>query len=153
MPRLATAAVGLLCLASACGGAGAGSAPAASGSRAGSTTSSTSSAVAGRPRITKSQFDTRSATYFPTKSASERLEIAQNVCTSIRSHGNNFLSWLTDVHKDPSLFPYRLAPPAIGAFAGLAVSYSCPDPLYFAQLQQGLAGIPSGSNLGSTAKP
>ncbi|HET6965777.1 MAG TPA: hypothetical protein VFH58_13465 [Acidimicrobiales bacterium] len=137
-PLLLLAAAGAAL--SACGGSAlAGSAPVA-------VTTQTSYP----PRITAATFQEKAASYFPNMTPAQRLGVARAVCTSIRTHGNNFMTWLVGVNHDHSLFPYELAPPQVGAFAGLAVSYVCDDPAYLAQLRQGLAGLPSGSSLGTS---
>lgn len=135
---------------SGCGGSARAVTNSAGGSNASYPGESSTPPTSYAPRISLATFQDRSASYFPDLSSAQRLVLAQRVCASIRAHGDNFMSWLVAVNHDHSLFPYELAPPQVGAFAGLAVSYVCDNPAYLAELRQGLAGLPTGSSLGTS---
>jgi len=115
------------------------------GPQAGAMTSTTVTAAAA--------FDKASLTYFPGTSLATRRERAQQVCDSIKSNGDNFLTWLRRVATEPSthLVPFDVKPGQLGPFSGVVVKDFCPNQRWIDQLAQGLAGIPTGVNIGSTS--
>jgi hypothetical protein len=108
-------------------------------------------ATAGGHTIDQKTFDVGSNNYFPRTTLAMRTQLAQQLCDSIKQHGDNLLTWLTQAVTDPQLFPHGLSSVQLGSFTGIAISYKCPKAQYFAELQQGLAGIPAGVNLGKSS--
>lgn len=86
-------------------------------------------------------FDRTSALQFPGTSLDQRLHMAQQVCDSIKSHGDNYPQWLALITTEPTsaLVPFAATPQTLVSFSGLAVRYVCPQ--YLAQLQDSLSSL------------
>ena len=157
----ATAAIAVLLAVALLSSAGCSSSSRAAGP---ATTLSTTKTTLSTTRTTlsaKDTFDRGSRNYFPDQSLADRTKFAQEVCRSIKANGDNVVSWLTTVTKNKNLLSFSLDASGLGSFMALSITYKCNDPRYFAQLRQGLAGVPAGVNLGTevpassvtTAKP
>jgi hypothetical protein len=83
-------------------------------------------------------FDSTSAKQFPGTSLDQRLTMAQQVCDSIRSHGDNYVTWLSLSNTRNDLVPFAADHQTLVAFSGLAVKGVCPG--YLPQLQSALGG-------------
>jgi len=96
---------------------------------------------AGAPQF---PFDATSANEFPGVSLERRLEMAQEVCDSIKSHGDDIVAWLHLSTTRHDLVSFTASQGTFSAFVGLAVKAICPQ--YLVQLQGALGVSPPSSS-------
>jgi len=99
---------------------------------------SSASTIVTAPSAAAFPFDTTSARQFPGTSLDQRLQMAQQVCDSIRSHGDDYVAWLNLTKTRADLVSFSASAETLVSFSGLAVKALCPD--YVSQLQAALEG-------------
>jgi hypothetical protein len=100
--------------------------------------SSSSATIVTAPSASAFPFDTTSARQFPGTSLDHRLQMAQQVCDSIRAHGDDYVAWLNLTKTRSDLVTFSSSAEILVSFSGLAVKALCPE--YVAQLQGALEG-------------
>jgi len=107
---------------------------------AASSTSATSSVAT---TVNAFPFEQTSANQFPGTSLEQRRQMAQQVCDSIKSHGDDYPAWLKLTLTRTDLVPFAASQQTLVAFSGLAVKTYCSQ--YVAQLQGALSSITASS--------